>query len=224
MKINKETLVSDIVARNYKSASVFKKHKIDFCCQGNRSLDTVCVTNDIHIDDLIEELKNSFTTEKDTNDYWAWGIDFLSDYIYNNHHCYVENKIPEIKQYLNKICEVHGARHPELFEIKDLFKASASELTMHMKKEELILFPYFKKLAKAIKGEEVSYPTSFTSVKSLIAMMHQEHDNEGHRFRKIAELSNHYTPSKDACSTYKVTFSMLQEFEEDLHKHIQFGE
>jgi regulator of cell morphogenesis and NO signaling len=47
-----------------------------------------------------------------------------------------------------------------------------------------------------------------------------EHSTEGERFRKIVELSNNYTPPKDACNTYKITFALLKEFEEDLHLHI----
>lgn len=50
-------------------------------------------------------------------------------------------------------------------------------------------------------------------------MMH-DHDGEGERFRKIASLTNDYNPPADACNTYRVTFSMLKEFEEDLHLHI----
>jgi regulator of cell morphogenesis and NO signaling len=57
-------------------------------------------------------------------------------------------------------------------------------------------------------------------VANPIQMMMEEHDNEGERFRKIAALSGDYTPPADACNTYRVTFSLLQEFEEDLHRHI----
>lgn len=220
MDINNKTLISNIVAENYKSASIFKSYGIDFCCNGNRSIEMVCDANNVNEDTLINQLINCFKTETDTNDYQSWDIDFLSDYIYNKHHKYIEKKVPEIKQYLDKVCQVHGAYHPELFEINTLFTESANDLTAHMKKEELILFPYFKKLAEASRnGTSVSSP-QFDSVKSPIAMMHQEHDNEGHRFRKISQLSNNYSPPLDACSTYKVSFSLLQEFEEDLHKHI----
>ena len=51
-------------------------------------------------------------------------------------------------------------------------------------------------------------------------MMKYEHDNEGERFRQIAELTDNYIPPADACNTYKVTFAMLDEFEKDLHLHI----
>ena len=47
-----------------------------------------------------------------------------------------------------------------------------------------------------------------------------EHTTEGDRFRKIEEISNNYTPPQDACNTYRVTFALLKEFEQDLHLHI----
>lgn len=33
-----ETPVGQIVAEDYRTAQIFKNHKIDFCCQGNRSI------------------------------------------------------------------------------------------------------------------------------------------------------------------------------------------
>ena len=51
-------------------------------------------------------------------------------------------------------------------------------------------------------------------------MKKHEHENEGDRFEKIAQLLNQYTPPSDACNTHQVTYKMLQEFEENLHTHI----
>jgi regulator of cell morphogenesis and NO signaling len=50
--------------------------------------------------------------------------------------------------------------------------------------------------------------------------MNQEHETEGDRFQQIDQLSNNYTPPDDACNTYRVTFALLREFEQDLHLHI----
>ncbi len=136
------------------------------------------------------------------------------------YHRYVEEKIQEIKSYLGKICKVHGNHHPELFEINELFHACAGELAMHMKKEELILFPFIRKMVKAkLQGTPLD-ASHFGTVENPINMMKHEHDAEGERFRKIFQLSNSYTPPQDACNTYKVTFALLKEFEEDLHLHI----
>lgn len=221
MKLQADTLVSDIVAENYNAAAVFSKYKIDFCCNGNRSLATVTEKKGISLEEVLEDLENQMKTKEDqSNLYQNLGIDFLSDYVVETHHSYVEKSIPPIKQYVDKICKVHGERHPELFEIRELFFGSADELTKHMKKEELILFPFFKKLAKLKKEGGVYEKPNFGTVENPIAMMHHEHDVEGERFRRIAELTDNYTPPSDACTTYRVAFSMLKEFEEDLHKHI----
>jgi len=115
---------------------------------------------------------------------------------------------------------VHGERHQELFEINALFKRSAGDLAQHMKKEELILFPFIQKMVKAQKENQLIQEPNFGTVENPIAMMKDEHTIEGERFDKIATLTDGFTPPEDACSTYKVTYQMLKEFEQDLYKHI----
>lgn len=217
MNITANSIVGELVAADYRRATVFKNHKIDFCCKGNRTIEEVCQNGQLDKEQLIKELNQS--AEKSNNstiDFGSWDSDLLADYIEKKHHRYVEQKIPELKAYLNKIAKVHGQRHPELIEIEKLFTASARELLQHMQKEEKILFPYVRTMAN---GELLERP-HFGTVQNPIKMMMHEHDNEGERFRKIAELSNNYTPPADACTTYKVAFAMLKEFEEDLHLHI----
>ena len=89
-----------------------------------------------------------------------------------------------------------------------------------MKKEELILFPFVKNMVKAKISNEAIQQPHFGTVENPVNMMKHEHTVEGERLRKIADLTNEYTPPADACNTYKVTFAMLQDFENDLHKHI----
>lgn len=216
-----EKTIGEMVAEDYRIAQVFKNHKIDFCCKGNRSIEQVAEKNNLDLDVLLEEIdlvKNQ--SSNDNTDFKLWPLDLLADYIEKKHHRYVETQIPILKQYLSKLCKVHGLRHPELFEITEHFNTSAGELSMHMKKEELMLFPWVRKMVKALQLHETLDRPHFGTVKNPISTMMQEHENEGDRFRLIAELSNDYTPPADACSTYRVAFSLLKEFEEDLHRHI----
>ena len=145
-----------------------------------------------------------------------WPLDLLIDYIEKKHHRYINQKTPVILTYLKKVTSVHGIAHPELLEIYELFTASAQNLAAHMKKEELILFPYIKKL----ENSETPITAHFGSVENPIAMMKEEHNDEGERFSRISELSNAYQLPPDACPTYNVTFQLLKEFESDLHQHI----
>lgn len=219
MTISKESIIGELVANDYRIAAVFKSHKIDFCCQGNRTIEQTCEAKKIDCNSLLAEINNINTkVEKGTTDFKTWPIDLLADYIQKKHHRYVEEQTAEIKPYLAKICRVHGEKNPNLFKIKELFDASAGELAQHMKKEELILFPFIRKMA-SVKNEKLS-PPHFGTVENPIKMMMDEHLTEGGRFEEIAKLSNNYTPPADACNTYRVSFALLKEFEEDLHLHI----
>lgn len=220
MKISKESIIGDLVALDYRTATVFKSNKIDFCCNGNRTIEEACDKINLQSDVLIKQLENVRSSEQSNIiDFNAWPIDLLADYIEKTHHRYVERKVQEILPFLEKVVRVHGPTHPELAEIESLFKGSAGELAQHMKKEELILFPYIRKMIAA-KNNEGIQPASFGTIVNPINVMMTEHDGEGERFRRIALLSNDYTPPSDACNTYRVTFAMLKEFEDNLHEHI----
>lgn len=218
---NSEKEIGQFVADDFRTAAVFAKYKIDFCCNGNRSVDEACIKKGIDSSLLFAELDAVLNSKTDQSiDYKSWPLDLLAEYIEKKHHRYVEEKTPVLRQFLDKLCKVHGERHRELLEINALFIASTGELASHMKKEELILFPFIKKMVKAKMEDGAVESPQFGTVENPIAMMMQEHENEGERFRKIDELTNNYTPPADACNTYKVTFAMLQEFEQDLHLHI----
>lgn len=220
MNILKEHTVGEIVAQDYRTALVFEQYGIDFCCNGNRSIEDACAQKQIISDDLILQLKTVTTKNEESQiDYNAWPLDLLTDYIEKKHHRYVENSIKELIPFLQKIVRVHADRHPELLEIERLFTVSAGELTSHMKKEELILFPNIRKMVQAERSGILAQ-TSFGTIQNPIRMMMHEHDAEGERFRKIATLTDNYTPPADACNTFRTTLSLLKEFEEDLHLHI----
>ncbi|HEY4617555.1 MAG TPA: iron-sulfur cluster repair di-iron protein [Flavobacterium sp.] len=218
--LDKKT-IGEYVAQDFRTAALFSKYGIDFCCKGNRTIEEVCEKKEVSREDLLNQITEILATKNDSGiDFKSWPLDLLADYIEKTHHRYVEEKIPVLLQFLDKLCKVHGASHPELFEINELFKGCAGELTQHMKKEELILFPFIKKMVKATISDELIEQPPFGTVNNPIAMMMAEHEAEGDRFVKIATLTNNYTPPADACNTYKVTFSMLNDFEQDLHKHI----
>ena len=217
----KEKTIGEIVAENYRTAAVFGSFGIDFCCKGNRTLAEACESKSISTDEVEAKLAAVANAQQNKGvDYNTWSLDLLADYIQKQHHKYIETQTPILKQYLAKLCKVHGDRHPELFEIADAFNSSAGELAKHMKKEELVLFPFIRLMVRAKdEGHTVRDP-HFMTVKNPIQMMLLEHDVEGDRFREISKLSNGYTPPADACNTYRVTYALLKEFEDDLHLHI----
>ena len=213
--------IGQIVVEDYRTAQIFKNHKIDFCCQGNRSIEEVANKRKLDAQLLLNEIMElPQSNAKESTDFNSWPLDLLADFIEKKHHRYVEEKIPVLKQYLNKLCKVHGDKHPELLKITEHFIGSSGDLAAHMKKEELILFPSVRKMVNAKRTGSTMEKPYFGTVQNPVQKMMEEHEVEGECFRQINALSNNYTPPEDACSTYRVTFSLLQEFENDLHQHI----
>ncbi len=217
MNITPNTTLGAIVAEDYRTVPVLEALQIDFCCNGNRTIEKVCQEQNLNSDDLINQLQEIINQPQNENslDFQKMTLNELIDYIVENHHKKVENTLPEIKKYLHKISSVHGDKHPELHTINQLFLESADDLITHMKKEEIILFPFIKKLEL-----EGNIPLPFGKFENPIAMMHHDHSIEGERFAKIAQLSNNYTVPEDGCGSYQITYAMLKDFEEDLHHHI----
>lgn len=221
METQKNKIISELVAKDYRLASVFKKYGLDFCCQGNRTIDDACAAKKIDSDTVVNDL-NSIGTANNVSsiDYQSWPLDLLADYIEKTHHRYVVDKSPEIISYVNKVCEAHGKKNPEIYQIKDLFEKTIENLAQHMKKEELLLFPFIRKMEEAKRSGELLQKPPFDSLESQINEMEDEHMSEGDRLREIERLSNNYTPPEDACNTFRVTYTLLKEFENDLHLHI----
>ncbi len=214
-----KTKVSKIVAQNYKTARVFTRYGIDFCCNGGIPLEQACESKEVDLREIENEISKILSTPIE-NDYQKMELDKLIEHIVSRHHAYVSSTIPILQPYLNKLCEVHGERHPELFQVNELFNKTAIALTSHMKKEESILFPFIKSLVGVSSTPKPLSEPYFGHIENPIAMMEHEHAEEGERFRKIAKITNQYEPPSDACQTYLVTFALLKEFEEDLHLHI----
>jgi len=211
--------VAELVSENINAAHVFKKYGIDFCCGGGIIINKACEKNQVNLVELLDDLHN-LEDKGRTYNYNKWDLHFLAQHIQNIHHSYVEDSIPILFQYTNKVAEVHSQTNPELIKIQELFAEVAGELTQHLKKEELILFPFIHKMEKASKNNIKIQRPHFGSVESPIAMMEEEHETAGDIFKEIAQLTNNYTLPPNACNTYKALYHKLEEFENDLHLHI----
>ncbi len=209
--------VGEIVATDFRAASVFEQFGIDFCCGGRRSVAEACQTAAID-PQIVERALQALPPTKadDDTDVTRWPIDRLVDHILDTHHAYVRSALPTIARYLAKLVEVHGARHPELTRIAASFDLMARDLLQHMMKEERVLFPYLREIAA--DGEPK--PSPFGTVENPIRMMEREHREAGDELRLIRELTNGYTAPADGCTTYRVCFAELAQFERDLHRHV----
>jgi len=218
--INENVIIKDLVSENFRTAEVFEKFGIDFCCKGNRPLKQACDEKNLNYETVKNELENAnSTSNSDNNKYDLWDLDYLAQYIVNNHHKYVLKAIPVISEHLSRVVNAHSKHHPYIKEVAALFSEVQNELLQHMQKEEKVLFPIVNKLA-AIKREGKSAELGNFSIKMPIAVMEREHENAGSALERIRTITNNFTLPEDACTTFAVTYKELDEFEKDLHKHV----
>lgn len=222
-KIEPSSYITDIVKHDYRTADIFRKYDIDFCCGGKWPLDAICENKNLDTNKIMNELQNVVmqTASNAAIDFDSWDVVFLADYIFNVHHRYLNKALPEIKEVTTKFLEGHRNKFPELEEIEAIVKRFQKEIPPHMKQEEEIFFPYIKQIFYAHKNRE-SYAKLLirTLRKPLEEVMLKEHESTGANLHRLRTITNNYTPPENACLTHKVTFSKLQELDNDLVQHI----
>ena len=223
MSITAEKTVREVALENPAATRIFEKLGIDYCCGGNRSLEEACRTANLPMDEVLDSLEMAEQSARALQNDRDWTTEMLADliaHIISTHHKYVREEMARLGPLFDKVCSVHGKNHPELLQIRVSFQGLEQELTMHMMKEERILFPYIVRKEESVIQKEPLLPPPFGSVQNPVAMMMHEHDSAGEALRSMRKASAGYTPPGDACISFQTLYKALADFEADLHQHI----
>jgi len=213
--------VGDIVAGDYRTASVFEKHGIDFCCGGAVTLAAACAEHGIDPSVLLREFEAAARTPaRQGTDYANWTLTRLIDHIRAIHHAFVKADTAQTAAYARKIAAVHGAQHPELALIADSFDRTAIELMAHLEHEEEVVFPAIKRAEAARRSGAAPERADAETIARGIEALVRDHGKVGATLRDIRDLAMGYGLPPDACATWSLTYERLQAFEADLHKHV----
>ncbi len=223
MSIVTERTVRELVQEFPGATRVFEKFGIDYCCGGKRPLEEACNAANVSVEKVLtslEEAEQATQVPREEGDWQSSPLADLVAHIKNTHHKYTRDEIARVGPLLAKVCSVHGKNHPELDNMRAVFHGLSQELTMHMMKEELMLFPYIVRMEEAVIQKQPILPPPFGSVQNPVAMMEHEHDDAGEALRALREMTSDYTAPPDACISYQTLYRTLAEFEGDMHQHI----
>jgi regulator of cell morphogenesis and NO signaling len=223
MDVDTTKTVRELALEHPAATRVFEKLGIDYCCGGNKSLGQVCGENNLQMQQVLESLERAANSREAHPQDAQWISQPLADliaYIKETHHRYTREEISRLGPLFDKVCNVHGARHPELLQLRHVFGALAQELSTHMMKEEMVLFSFIERMEEAVIAGDPILPAPFGTVNNPVAMMVHEHETAGNLLRNLRKLSDGYEPPAGACTSYRTLYSALGEFERDLHQHI----
>ncbi|NTV49186.1 MAG: iron-sulfur cluster repair di-iron protein [Geobacteraceae bacterium] len=216
-----EITIGAIVADDFRAATIFERHGIDFCCGGKIPLAEACKSKGIELDALKSELESLQHEPVDrSQNYSSWSLSFLADYIVNTHHVYLKENDDQIVAYARKIASVHGERHPEVIRIAVLFEKIATDMVAHLKEEEEVFFPALKRAEAARTSGNQPDARDRETIRDSLVRLHREHEEVGDAIHEIRRLANGFRIPEGVCNTFMLTYRKLDEFEEDLHKHV----
>ncbi len=222
MTLDSNKTVRELAVEVPSATRVFEKFGIDYCCGGGKKLAEACDQTKLNqvLRDLEQAESDRLSAQQSGTDWSTAPLADLVDQIVKKHHAYVQAEIPRLTNLANKVSSKHGPAHPETARVNQLFEDLANELTMHLMKEEQILFPYIVRMEESKIEHSPVVPSCFGTVQNPIQMMVMEHDSAGEILRELRSITSDYKAPEDACTSYRTLYTGLMEFEADLHQHI----
>jgi regulator of cell morphogenesis and NO signaling len=220
--IGSEKTVGELAAERSAAARLFEKLGIDYCCAGRKTLDEACNAAGLPLEQVRKSLDSALNAPSpaDERDWNSTPLADLIAHIRNTHHQFTRTEIVRLNFLFGKVVAARGTNHPELADMQSVFAALAQEFSMHLMKEEMMLFPYIERMEEAILEHAPILPAPFGTVQNPVSMMMHEHDGAGEALREMRRAGKGYAAPEDACATYRALYAALAEFEADLHQHI----
>ncbi|WP_043933072.1 iron-sulfur cluster repair di-iron protein [Bacillus sp. EB01] len=214
---SEQTLVRDLVNDFPKTADVFKKVRIDFCCGGATPIAAAAAAGNVDLETLMgnleEVIQKSSGVENDLKVWMDSSSPSIIDHVIAQYHNPLREEFAALSPYVTKVARVHGENHPELLKMHELFYELKKEMLEHVDKEEATVFPLINQLeADTIEDREQAL--------NYIKELEQEHDHAGSILKQLREVTGDFTPPIDACGTYRLVYRRLEMLEDQTFMHV----
>src|SRR5690606_20431487 len=196
--------VGEIAASLPGAAAIFKNFNIDFCCHGDVSLDEAAADRGIDVFMIEQALSTLQADDLPTPAKLSTGE--LTEYVQTRYHETQRREIAELIQLSRKVEAVHKDHPRAPAGLADVLRQMEGELEVHMKKEELILFP-------AMRWAD-------TVLDAPISQMRHDHNDHALFLERLKGLTNDFTLPEDACRSWQALYSGLAKLADDLVEHI----
>jgi regulator of cell morphogenesis and NO signaling len=220
MAISESTSVAEIATASLAAARVLEQNGIDPRHQGNQLLADVCREKNLDASAVSAGIERA-NAENPPPDWTTAPLSSLIAHIVSTHHEFLRRELPLLTERLAKVAEVYGEREQNtMARLPDVLQELTDELSLHIQKEEMMLFPTIEAYeAAAARGMPLP-PTPFGSVANPIRMIEIEHEHVDSALLRMRELTSGYAIPGYACVTYAALMNGLCDLEADLQQHI----
>lgn len=209
--LNPESTVAALVLDHPECARVLQKHRIDFCCRGDRPVAEACAERGLDTAALLAELESVVATDRVEVELRSLPTPELVDYIVGRHHGYLREALPFVATLAKKVARVHGARNAHLIELEAVVDALGESLASHLDDEEARLFPALLDAPRA--GVD---PHLQAELESMVS----EHREVGELLARMRSAADDYRVPDWGCRSYQALFSELERMEADVLRHV----
>jgi regulator of cell morphogenesis and NO signaling len=224
MPIDPSKLVRDLAVSVPGATRIFQEHCIDYCCRGARSLADACAAAGVAVNDLVAALEQATLRDAGSTAMeprWERAsVSDLVEHLVSHHHDHTRTELERLAGLADKVVAAHANEHPEVLDVRGQIAQLSDDLLPHMKKEEMVLFPYVAALARGASSNVPAPRGPFGSVRDPVRMMMREHEVTGALLRALRRASNDYAPPAGACPTWNALYAGLHSLELDLFQHI----
>ncbi|TNE35270.1 MAG: iron-sulfur cluster repair di-iron protein [Alphaproteobacteria bacterium] len=196
--------VGEVAATLPGATAVFRSFHIDFCSRGDISVSDAARAKGIEAEKICGALQ---ILSKESTPPIEQSIIDLTDYIQSRYHDTHRTEIRELILLSRKVETVHRDNPKAPAGLADILRQMEGELEVHMKKEELILFP-------AMRWAD-------GTLDAPISRMRQDHDDHGAFIRELMAKTDKFSPPLEACRSWQALYIGLAKLCTDLAEHIQ---
>jgi regulator of cell morphogenesis and NO signaling len=131
----------------------------------------------------------------------------LTHYIIARYHDVHRRQVPELIMLSRRVEQVHADKPGVPAGLADMLQKALGELEVHMRKEELILFPAMRRQGSG-------------PLDGPLTQMRHEHLEQGELLDRMTELTDNFVVPEGGCGTWRALYAGAAQFKDDLMEHI----
>jgi regulator of cell morphogenesis and NO signaling len=198
--------LAELVTAHPAAARVLHRHRLDFCCDGERTLVAACHRRGLDPQALLAEIEGAVpdTSERRPS---ALPPERLVDFIVERYHVPLREELPRLAELARKVEHVHAGKPLCPAGLAHHLDDMCRAVDEHLAKEEQILFP----MIRAGRGHLAHMP---------VRVMIQEHQDHAASLARTRALAHELDLPESACTSWRLLYDGLRALELELMEHI----